>query len=366
MTIYEIKKTQDGKIKVTLNGTYVPRADRPFSYALEKRAIEEGKNIAKHEGVKRCSLVDQKSVMPSQQEVAQVGEVMQLIKSAPSLKPDNLFMDTLTWKSIIRNVLKGKNTVLNGPTGCGKSQTAFAVAKALGREIFYVNLGATQDPRGTLVGNTHFNKETGTYFSESAFAKAIQKENQIILLDEVSRAHPEAWNILMTVLDENQRYLRLDEADGAPTIKVADGVSFIGTANIGSEYTSTRIVDRALQDRFITINLPYLSGEQETALINKLHPTIDRNIAKSIGDIADMIRQECSSDAPRITTAISTRLTLEFAEMITDGFCLEEVAEILLYPFYSEDGGLTSERTFIRQLVQKYLGVDTEEVEPAF
>ena len=89
--------------------------------------------------------------------------------------------------------------LLTGPTGTGKSQTAIAVAKALGRELFYINLGATQDPRGTLIGNTHFSKDAGTFFNESAFVKALKTPNTVILLDEVSRAHPEAWNILMTV-----------------------------------------------------------------------------------------------------------------------------------------------------------------------
>ncbi|NCX06127.1 MAG: hypothetical protein EBW68_10165, partial [Actinobacteria bacterium] len=98
-------------------------------------------------------------------------------------------------------------------------------------------------PRGTLIGNTHFSKDAGTYFNESAFVKAIQTPNTVILLDEVSRAHPEAWNILMTVLDPGQRYLRLDEAINSPTIKVHPTCAFIGTANIGSEYTSVRVSD---------------------------------------------------------------------------------------------------------------------------
>ena len=57
----------------------------------------------------------------------------------------------------------------------------------------------------------------------------------------------------MTVLDYGQRYLRLDEADGQATVKVADGVTFVATANIGNEYTATRQLDKALHDRFTVI-----------------------------------------------------------------------------------------------------------------
>jgi MoxR-like ATPase len=255
--------------------------------------------------------------------------------------------------------MRGRNVLLTGPTGCGKSQTAFAVAKALGREIFYVNLGATQDPRGTLIGNTHFSKDAGTFFNESAFVKAIKTPNTVVLLDEVSRAHPEAWNILMTVLDPNQRYLRLDEAVNAPTIKVAEGVSFIGTANIGSEYTAVRVMDRALLDRFIIAEIPFLKPNEEASLLTMLYDGFDAGIAKDLAEIAAATRSEVRSESPKIQTPISTRSVVEMAGLMADGFTLTECAEVAIYPLYSQDGGMQSERTFIKQLVQKFVNDGT-------
>jgi nitric oxide reductase NorQ protein len=271
-------------------------------------------------------------------------------------------MNPLTWKVICRNILRGKNILLTGPSGCGKSQTAFAAADAMGRELFYINLGATQDPRGALIGNTHYAKDTGTFFSESAFVRAIQTPNTVILLDEVSRAHPEAWNILMTVLDPKQRYLRLDEAVGTPIIKVAEGVSFIGTANVGSEFTSTRVLDRALMDRFSMVEVPYLSAKEEAQLIEYLYPNLKGSaFPLAIASIASTTRDEVRSESSRISTAVSTRVSLEMAELLADGFTLPEAAEVTIYPFYSDQGGLNSERTFIKQLVQKYVSDQTAE-----
>ena len=170
--------------------------------------------------------------------------VLELIKNSANIKPNDLEMTDVKWKYLVRSAVRGKNIMMVGPAGCGKTQAAKALPVATGHPFFYFNLGATQDPRATLIGNTHF-KDGQTVFDSSAFVKAIQTENAVILLDELSRAHPEAWNILMTVLDEGQRYLRLDEDVNAPLIKVAKGVSFIATANIGTEYTSTRVLDRA-------------------------------------------------------------------------------------------------------------------------
>ena len=287
--------------------------------------------------------------------------VMAFLSSCIEKRPQSLYCEDLTWKFICRSVMRGRNILLTGPTGCGKSQTAIAAATALDRPLFYVNLGATQDPRGTLIGNTHFSKEAGTYFNESAFVKAIQTPNTLILLDEVSRAHPEAHNILMTVLDPGQRYLRLDEAVGAPTVKVAEGVSFVGTANIGTEYTATRVMDRALIDRFSIAEIPFLTSIEECSLIQQIYPTIDPTAAVALAEIALQTRNEVRSDSAKIQTPLSTRSVLEMADLLVDGFTLQDCAEVCIYPLYSQDGGMQSERTFVKQVVQKFVNDGTSD-----
>ena len=205
-------------------------------------------------------------------------EVLNFIHTSYSLKPRNLMMSELKWKYLVRSGVRGKNIMMTGPAGCGKTMAAKSLVNSLDRPDFYFNLGATQDPRSTLIGNTHFDSKQGTYFSESLFVKAIQTPNAVILLDELSRAHPDAWNILMTVLDYGQRYLRLDEASGSDTIKVADGVTFVATANIGNEYTSTRVMDKALMDRFTIVEMDVLNEEDENQLLNYMFPSVDSQL----------------------------------------------------------------------------------------
>jgi len=280
---------------------------------------------------------------------------------AKDLKPDLLMMGNLSWKYLVRSAMRGKNIMMTGPAGCGKTMAAKSLVNALDRPEFYFNLGATQDPRSTLIGNTHFSKEDGTYFTESEFVRAIQTENAVILLDELSRAHPEAWNILMTVLDQGQRYLRLDEADGSPTVKVAKGVCFIATANIGNEYTSTRVIDRAMLDRFTIIEMEMLGADKEKDLLTMLYPNLDLESIGIIGDIVGDTRKEMATESPRISTAISTRASVELASLVYDGFTVEEAAGVIIYPQYDSAGGVDSERTFVKQIIQKYISDGTEE-----
>ena len=282
-------------------------------------------------------------------------EMVDFIKNSYGLKPKGLIMNPLKWKYLIRSAVRGKNIMMTGQAGCGKTLAAKSLVNALDRPNFYFNLGATQDPRATLIGNVHFDKAKGTYFSESLFVKAIQTPNAVILMDELTRAHPDAWNILMTVLDQGQRYLRLDEADGQNTIKVADGVCFVATANIGNEYTATRQLDKALLDRFTVIEMDLLTDEEEHGLLAYLFPTVDSAMLHNVAKIAFMTRSEAATDNPRISSGVSTRTSVEIAGLLFDGFTLEESADITIYPQYDADGGVDSERTFVKQIVQKFI-----------
>ena len=332
-----------------------------------KRAFEEGmaieRRIGKNDRVYWWKVPMEKfeeTLAPAVPDISSVdvptdhAEVLNFIHSSYSLKPAGLMMTELKWKYLIRSAVRGKNIMMTGPAGCGKTMAAKAVVNSLDRADFYFNLGATQDPRGTLIGNTHFDAKKGTYFSESHFVKAIQTPNAVILLDELSRAHPDAWNILMTVLDYGQRYLRLDEKNDSETIKVADGVTFVATANIGNEYTSTRVMDKALMDRFTIVEMDVLSEEDENSLLNYMFPHVDSVVLGNVAKIASLTRTESNSETARITSGISTRTTVELCGLLFDGFSLEEAAEVSIYPQYDNTGGVDSERTFVKQIVQKF------------
>lgn len=289
-------------------------------------------------------------------------EVQQFIHNeSVQLKPRELVISDLKWRYLVRSAVRGKNIMMLGHAGTGKTLAARALMTALDRPGFTFNLGSTQDPRATLIGNTQFSNEKGTFFSQSAFVKAITTENAVILLDEITRAHPDAWNILMPVLDQGQRTLRLDEAEGSPTVKVAKGVTFVATANVGTEYTSTRVLDRAILDRFVTIEMDLLTSEQELDLLKFMFPEVDVYDLNALAEIAHHTRLQIQSEDPKVSSIVSTRATVEAASLLYDGFSFLEAGEITILPVFSNDGGMDSERTYMKQLIQKYVRTEASE-----
>jgi hypothetical protein len=56
---------------------------------------------------------------------------------------------------------------------------------------------------------------------------------------------------------------------------------------------------------------------------------------------------------------ISTRNTIEIAELIMDGFSIHDAAQLLIYPLYPNDGN-DSERVFVKQLIQKFVQAESK------
>ena len=98
-----------------------------------------------------------------------------------------------------------------------------------------------------------------------------------------------------------------------------------------------------------------LSEENEFTLLKTKYPSIDDKTLSNLCSIVSGIRKEINSDSPRLSTMVSTRNTIELAELLVDGFTLEEAAQLLIYPLFPNDGN-DSERVFVKQLIQKYVG----------
>jgi len=288
-------------------------------------------------------------------------EIREIVRTAKSTKPKNLEIDELNWKLAVHGAMRGNNIMLLGNSGCGKTLTASSLATALERPFFRFNMGAMQDARASLIGNTHYATDKGTFFAGSEFIKAIQIPKAIILLDEYSRISHDAENIMLTVLDKDQRYIRIDEDPKTPSIKVAPGVVFVATANVGIEYHATRELDRATTDRWSTIvELKLLSKAVEIKLARRLYPELNRNYIEAFADVAEYTRADVKSENPVLSTIISTRSIHAQCALAMDGFRYTEVMHALVFNLYSDEGHPDSERGEVIAKAQSRQDLDSE------
>ena len=67
-------------------------------------------------------------------------EILNFIHNSYSLKPKMLMMSELKWKYLVRSGVRGKNIMMTGPAGCGKTMAAKSLVNSLDRPDFYFNL----------------------------------------------------------------------------------------------------------------------------------------------------------------------------------------------------------------------------------
>jgi nitric oxide reductase NorQ protein len=266
--------------------------------------------------------------------------------------PKAFFVTPEVWQQLLYTLHEGGNTLITGPSGCGKSELAYIAAKALGMEIAAFNCGAMSEPRTTLIGNTHFEKEKGTWFSESRFVRTVKKQRGCVLLDEITRSERGAFNILLPLMDR-QGYLALDEHEDSPIIKKGQHVSFLATANIGMEYTGTDAMDKALKDRFdTTIDLTFPPAEYEVKILIGRCPGLRAADASKLVSIATRQRDLTVNDGEFIEQ-ISTRMLIAAGKRIGAGMKFDLAVEFSIANQFTAEGGDASERTKIQQIIQK-------------
>jgi hypothetical protein len=179
---------------------------------------------------------------------------------APTSDVDGFFIKQEDWSLLARNVQKHINTMILGPAGTGKTSVIKVLCDKLGLRLHIFDMGSMMDPISSLLG-VHRLEDGGSIFDYAKFTQVIQ-EPCVILLDELSRAPQSAMNILFPCLDD-RRSLSIEIAcgKGIREIKIHPEVTFIATANVGAEYSGTNSMDRALVNRFFTLELGFIPPE---------------------------------------------------------------------------------------------------------
>lgn len=222
-------------------------------------------------------------------------------------------------KMVMSAVKRGKNILIVGPAGCGKSRMIIELAKEHKAKLERINLnGGTTD--ASLVGEkglkTDEKGNTVTYFQYGILPRAM-KEGAWLLLDELDFCQPEYLAVLQAVFEGNGTPLTILDNEGEKIVPHKD-FRIIATANtLGrgdtNGYHGTNMLNIATLDRWSVITLSYTKNEPKIlkAILG------DENLVERMMGLAKRVRESINQgQLPDLV--FSTRRLIHWAEALTD------------------------------------------------
>lgn len=249
------------------------------------------------------------------------------------------FINEGLYSVVKRNVEKKQNTLLLGPTGIGKTEMVSCIASELQLPITIFDMGTMSDPIMSLVGTNIIqvkDGKTSSSFTKSRFSEVIQKPG-IVLLDELSRASATANNLLFPCLDFRKELAMEYCFEDTTPIKVHPDCVFFATANLGSQYTGTHKLDRALLDRFMTVEMDPLDAHQ---LLNVLSVYTNNKLVPSVITAIVEIYEKINKlhDEFKISFNLSMRHLKLICDLVIDNFTIYDSFYVISKGLGGQDG----------------------------
>jgi len=203
----------------------------------------------------------------------------------------------------------GAPIMLIGPRGTGKTEAIQHAAAAEGRPLFILDCGPVRDA-SEWFGSATLSRGRVAW-QDSQLVAALATPRAVIMLDELNRSATEAQNALLPLMD-SRRAIQFPQR--SEPVRMADGVTFAATANVGAEYVGTGGIDAALADRCVYVETEYLPPDRECDMLRARFPNAPAPLVESLSELAASTRTETYRDATG-GAAISTRALIQALRM---------------------------------------------------
>ncbi|MGD6815924.1 ATP-binding protein [Metabacillus sp. 84] len=201
----------------------------------------------------------------------------------------------------------GKNVLLKGPTGAGKTKLAETISSIFGRSMHSINCSVDLDAEALLGYKTIHSSgnNTSIEFVPGPVIKAMEK-GHFLYIDEINMAKPETLPILNGVLDYRKMITNPFTGD---VVRGTEAFGVIAAINEG--YVGTVPLNEALKNRFMIIDVPYIQGAELEQIIKSQSGLKDERLIQSfIQFSADLIVQvrngQVSEEAASIRALLDT------------------------------------------------------------
>ena len=196
-----------------------------------------------------------------------------------------------------------------GPTGVGKTELAKALAEFMfdsEQAIVRIDMSEYMEkhPVARLIGAPpgYVGYDEGGQLTEAV----RRRPYAVILLDEIEKAHPDAFNVLLQIMDDG----RLTDGKGR-TVDFTNSV-FIMTSNVGSAEIASEQIDERIRERIegilaTTFKPEFLNRIDETVIFHRLsRADIDRIVELQV----DLLTKRVSERGIEIELTEDTRTFL--------------------------------------------------------
>jgi len=257
-----------------------------------------------------------------------------------------------TYEILKHNIEHCVNTMLIGPTGTGKTEVISNMADLFGLPITIFDMGTMTDPVMGLVGTHVITVKDGVTHSEfrrSRFSEVIQQPG-IVLLDEISRAGAMSNNLLFPCLDFRKELPMEYSFHDTTPVKIHPNCVFFSTANMGSQYTGTHKLDRALLDRFMLVEMDSLKTEDVRSTLKSEFPTLEGEKINKLVNVFEGINKE--HDEFKISFNLSLRHLKTIARLVSNGFTIYDAFFVLCKGLGGKEG-LTSIKSILEDTTKE-------------
>lgn len=298
-----------------------PELETGFLFGIAPSTeIAQDVEVISHSNYETSTQVDEKTsvnkVPVSVKNNSQELQFNYMVKSDPKIYINE------TTRELFNSVLyltknKHYSVLMVGASGYGKTSLAEQVAYDNDMLYFRLDCPTVADVEELFGyraadGGSTLDENGNPIFILSEFSKVLAKGNAIIVLDELSRMEQFIANALLPLLDHAGRTVVLGRE-----FVVGPNILFVGTANIGYEFTGTYMLDSALVNRFSSTVLVSAMPEEEEARILSERTGLRRKYSESIVSVATILRN--LSKEGKISTDVSTRKTFHVAELVCAG-----------------------------------------------